>query len=205
MPPDFVVNVDADISFEPDYFERLLDRFDADPSLGIASGSAFELEDGDWRAAPRDRLDGLGRVARVPLGVPPGDPAASRSGSRWDGIDEFKANARGWRTQAFEDIPFRHHRREGERDGAVAARAATRATPRTTSAIARGTSFSARSCNARREPAALGMIGATPRPSCAASRAAATRTRAPTFVASRACGACGCARSRRPDAATAQA
>ena len=35
----------------------------------------------------------------------------------WDGVDEFKANARGWRTRAFEDLPFRHHRREGERDG----------------------------------------------------------------------------------------
>jgi hypothetical protein len=35
----------------------------------------------------------------------------------WDGLDEFKANARGWRTHAFEDLPFRHHRREGERDG----------------------------------------------------------------------------------------
>jgi hypothetical protein len=35
----------------------------------------------------------------------------------WDGVDELKANALGWRTTAFEDIPFLHHRREGERDG----------------------------------------------------------------------------------------
>jgi hypothetical protein len=35
----------------------------------------------------------------------------------WDGIDEFKANARGWRTQTLVELPFRHHRREGVRDG----------------------------------------------------------------------------------------
>jgi poly-beta-1,6-N-acetyl-D-glucosamine synthase len=47
--PEIVVNVDADVSMEPHYFERLLARFDTDPSLGIASGSAFELRRGAWR------------------------------------------------------------------------------------------------------------------------------------------------------------
>src|SRR5687767_12275821 len=41
--PDIVVNVDADVTMEPDYFERLLDAFARDPALGIASGSAWEL------------------------------------------------------------------------------------------------------------------------------------------------------------------
>jgi hypothetical protein len=35
----------------------------------------------------------------------------------WDGIDEIKANARGWRTRTFVELPFRHHRPEGHRDG----------------------------------------------------------------------------------------
>ena len=48
VQPDVLVTVDADISMGPDYFERLLARFDADPSLGIASGSAFELRGGRW-------------------------------------------------------------------------------------------------------------------------------------------------------------
>jgi hypothetical protein len=34
----------------------------------------------------------------------------------WDGIDEVQANARGWRTGTLTDLPFRHHRREGERE-----------------------------------------------------------------------------------------
>ncbi len=37
----------------------------------------------------------------------------------WDGVDEFRANARGWTTKTFKDLPFRHHRAEGERDGSA--------------------------------------------------------------------------------------
>ena len=32
----------------PDYFERLIGRFAADPPLGIASGTCYEREDGEW-------------------------------------------------------------------------------------------------------------------------------------------------------------
>ena len=118
-PPDFVVNVDADISFDPDYFPRLLDRFDADPALGIASGSAFELQDGDWRQrhVTGSTVWGASRAFRWAC-LQEILPFEERVG--WDGIDEFKANARGWHTQAFEDLPFKHHRREGERDGRLA-------------------------------------------------------------------------------------
>ena len=45
VTPDVLVNVDADVTMEPDYFEQLLDAFASNPSLGIASGSAWELDD----------------------------------------------------------------------------------------------------------------------------------------------------------------
>lgn len=38
----FVGNLDADVSFGPDYFERLLRMFDGRPELGIAGGAVFE-------------------------------------------------------------------------------------------------------------------------------------------------------------------
>jgi glycosyltransferase involved in cell wall biosynthesis len=115
-PPEVVVNVDADVSFPADYFERLLREFDADPRLGIASGSAYELHRGIWqqRFVTGTTVWGASRAYRwdclkelLPL----------EERVAWDGLDEFKANARGWRTHAFEGLPFRHHRREGERDG----------------------------------------------------------------------------------------
>jgi poly-beta-1,6-N-acetyl-D-glucosamine synthase len=154
--PDFVVNVDADISIEPDYFARLLDRFDADPELGIASGSAFELQDGVWRQrhVTGSTVWGASRAFRWAClrEILPFEERVA-----WDGIDEFKANARGWRTLAFEDLPFKHHRREGERDGSWRARrnqghAAYYVGYRPWYLVLRSL------FNARREPASLGMI-----------------------------------------------
>lgn len=115
-PPDVLVNVDADITFEPDYFERLLAKFAGDPSLGIASGSAYELRGGQWeqRFVTGSTVWGASRAYRwdcLQQLLPLEERVA------WDGVDEFKANARGWRTVAFEELPFKHHRREGERDG----------------------------------------------------------------------------------------
>jgi N-acetylglucosaminyldiphosphoundecaprenol N-acetyl-beta-D-mannosaminyltransferase len=114
--PDVVVNVDADVTMEPDYFERLLDRFLEDPSLGIASGSAWEPINGIsrqrfvtggtvWGAMRAYRWQCLQDVL----------PLEERHG--WDGADELKARARGWTTRTFTDLPFRHHRPEGTRDG----------------------------------------------------------------------------------------
>jgi asparagine synthase (glutamine-hydrolysing) len=116
LEPDVVVKLDADVSFEADYFERLLDAFIADPSLGIASGSAYECQNGVWRQlhGTRTSVWGASRVYRWAC-LRDVSPLEQRMG--WDGIDEFKANVGGWTTRTLLDLPFRHHRREGERDG----------------------------------------------------------------------------------------
>lgn len=114
--PEVVVKLDADVSFEPDYFERLLDAFAAEPLLGIASGLAEELADGEWR--PRfntgSSVWGAARAYRREclLDV---SPLEERMG--WDGIDEVKARLHGWTTGTLRELRFRHHRLEGERDG----------------------------------------------------------------------------------------
>ena len=38
LDAEFITNVDADVSFEPEYFAKLRDEFDRRPCLGIASG-----------------------------------------------------------------------------------------------------------------------------------------------------------------------
>ena len=156
-PPEVAVNVDADISMEPDYFRRLLANFDEDAALGIASGSAFELQDGAWRQrhVTGSTVWGASRAYRWAClqAILPFEERVA-----WDGIDEFKANARGWRTFAFEALPFRHHRREGERDGSIwrarqnQGHAAYYVGYRPWYLVLRSL------WNARREAAALGMI-----------------------------------------------
>jgi biofilm PGA synthesis N-glycosyltransferase PgaC len=120
-PVDVVVKLDADVSMEPSYFERLLAVFEADPSLGIASGSCFEQVDGRWveTHVTEAAVRGATRAYRWAClqGVL---PLEERVG--WDGIDELKANVQGWRTAIVHDLPFRHHRPVGARDGAATTR-----------------------------------------------------------------------------------
>jgi poly-beta-1,6-N-acetyl-D-glucosamine synthase len=116
--PGFVAKVDADVSFEPDFFGRLLGAFAADPRLGMASGACHELQDGGWlpRYGTGDNVWGAARAYRREC-LRAVLPLEERMG--WDGIDVIKANVGGWRTTALLDLPFRHHRPEAARDDAA--------------------------------------------------------------------------------------
>ena len=116
QPVDIVVKLDADVSFDADYFERMLSAFAADPTLGIASGECFELRSGEWqptyvtaghaRGATRGyRWECLQELLPLP----------ERMG--WDTADELQANVRGWRTGVIRGLAFYHHREVGARDG----------------------------------------------------------------------------------------
>jgi poly-beta-1,6-N-acetyl-D-glucosamine synthase len=154
---DVVVKVDADIDFDADFFEALIGRFDRDPLLGIASGTCYELDDGEWvrRTKADTTVWGATRAYRVDCIA---DLEALEPCMGWDGLDEISVQLRGMRTQTFVDIPFRHHRPEGAREttslhqGDALGRAAWymgyRPTYLTMRALYR----------ARREPAALGML-----------------------------------------------
>lgn len=119
--PDVIVKLDADVSMDRDYFEKVLAAFAADPDLGIAGGSCYELLDGEWTEThvTGDHVRGASRCYRREC-LRAVTPLEERLG--WDGIDELKAAVLGWRTRLLRDVPFRHHRRVGERDGASTAR-----------------------------------------------------------------------------------
>lgn len=160
MLPDVVVKLDADVSFGPDYFERLLAAFEADPRLGIASGSAYELDGaGEWRQqfSTGSSVWGATRAYRLRC-LEDVQPLDEEMG--WDGIDRLKANMLGWRTTTVLDLPFRHHRQEGERDGVR--RKAWAAQGRVSHYMGYRFWYMVLRAlhHARREPAALAMIGA---------------------------------------------
>jgi poly-beta-1,6-N-acetyl-D-glucosamine synthase len=156
--PDLVIKVDADVSFSADYFEQLVARFAADPRLGIAGGTCYELEDGEWkpRFVTGNRVRGASRAYRwrcyqdvLPLENRPG----------WDGIDEMRAAARGWRSASFGELAFFHHRLLGRRDQSRwrrlfdVGRSAHYTGYRPTYLVLRSL------FKARREPAALALVG----------------------------------------------
>lgn len=112
---ELVAKIDADVSLGIDYFQRLVKAFAADPALGIASGSGFELEGGEWRQrfATGASVWGAARMYRRQC-LEQILPLEERMG--WDGIDVIKARVRGWRTQTLLDLPFYHHRLEARRE-----------------------------------------------------------------------------------------
>jgi biofilm PGA synthesis N-glycosyltransferase PgaC len=112
---DVIVKLDADVSFGDDFFATLVKAYD-NPQLGIASGTCYELDGGVWtqRHVTGSSAWGATRAYRATC-LDSVMPLEERMG--WDGIDELKARLRGWETQTLVDLPFRHHRAEGERDG----------------------------------------------------------------------------------------
>jgi len=116
--PDVVVKLDADLTFDPTYFEQLLAAFAADPRLGIASGICLEERDGEWRPlhGTRSHVWGAARAYRRDC-LAEVQPLVERQG--WDEIDALRAQVRGWRVGTIPELFFRHHRPEGERDGGL--------------------------------------------------------------------------------------
>ena len=113
--PELVAKVDADISMDEDYFERLVGAFREDGTLGIASGTCYEHDGQEWRQrfVTGASVWGAARVYRWRC-LEQILPLEQRMG--WDGIDIVKANVRGWSTRTFLDLPFRHHRVEAVRE-----------------------------------------------------------------------------------------
>ena len=116
---DVIVKLDADVSMRSDYFERLLSAFRWNGSLGMASGSAYELADGEWkqRFGTGTSVWGAARAYRRRC-LEDVLPLEERMG--WDTVDEHKAQLRGWQTRTL-DLPFHHHRRRRPRRSRYAA------------------------------------------------------------------------------------
>jgi biofilm PGA synthesis N-glycosyltransferase PgaC len=115
--PDVVVKLDADVSFDGDFLERLTGEFCADPRLGITGGICHEHVGGRWvpQHVARSHVRGATRAYRFDC-LRQIAPLEERMG--WDGVDELKAGVRGWRVRSIPDLPFLHHRSLAQREGA---------------------------------------------------------------------------------------
>lgn len=108
-------NVDADISFEQDHMEFLLQRVAEDPRLGVA-GTIFK-ERGGYRS-DSDSFEGQNHVSgqcqlfRRECFEDVGGYVPHRAGGI-DWIAVTTARMRGWKTQSFREKSFFHHRSLG--------------------------------------------------------------------------------------------
>jgi hypothetical protein len=110
---DFVVKLDCDLSFEADYFERLLSKFESDSRLGIASGVYLEAPGGTlWSEVemPPYHAAGASKILRRECFEQIGGFIPYRG---WDTVDEIRAMSLKWRTCHFPEAKMRHWKLEG--------------------------------------------------------------------------------------------
>jgi poly-beta-1,6-N-acetyl-D-glucosamine synthase len=114
-----VMKLDGDIELAPGYLRELMERFAADPALGLAGGVLDEpTADGGMRRIqiPRVHVHGaLKCYSRACFEAIGG--VQERLG--WDTIDETYARMRGFKAWSFPDVVSIHHRPLGSADGTV--------------------------------------------------------------------------------------
>jgi glycosyltransferase involved in cell wall biosynthesis len=113
---DFIVKLDGDLRFAPDYFQRCFEHFREQSDLGIGGGEIHHDLGHELRleANPRFHVRGATKIYRRACWDAIGGLWA---GVGWDTIDEVKANMLGWKTRSFADLPLVHLRPTGAADG----------------------------------------------------------------------------------------
>jgi poly-beta-1,6-N-acetyl-D-glucosamine synthase len=111
---DYIVKLDGDVSFEPDYFEKCFAHFDAEVRLGISGGLVCNLRNGvveaESKIDPRFHVRGATKIYRAECWRAIGGLIRAPG---WDTLDEVKANMLGWVTRTLEGIKLIHHRPTG--------------------------------------------------------------------------------------------
>jgi biofilm PGA synthesis N-glycosyltransferase PgaC len=114
---DYIGIVDADVSFDKDYYSLLIEEFKKNPKLGIAGGNYFDTIDGKkvpvypspysvrgatqfFRRKCFDQIGGL-----IPMKYGGEDAAAC-----------FSARMYGWETKSFPYLVVLHHRLTGDKN-----------------------------------------------------------------------------------------
>ena len=107
---DYIGLLDADVRFKPDYFANLIQRFEANPRLGLAGGLVPDVVNGKIIPSPPQNLkeiagatqffrrscfESLGGLTPIPEGG-------------WDAITSVQARRNGYETQTFPDLIVEH-------------------------------------------------------------------------------------------------
>lgn len=104
---DYIVKLDGDLQFPPDYFEFQLNAMNENPLLGMSSGKTWQPHDGRLvlDSMPDDHVRGPAKLYRRACYEAIGGLQKVRG---WDTIDELKAQVLGWETRSFEHLVLVH-------------------------------------------------------------------------------------------------
>jgi len=112
---DFIGNLDADVTFGPDYFERLIDEFVRNPRLGVGGGWVCEKRRGAFRPRPgnttRDASGAVEIFRRRCFEEIEGFPELRYGGE--DAAAQAVARMHGWEVASFPHLRVQHHKTPG--------------------------------------------------------------------------------------------
>ena len=117
----YVGHLDADVSFDQTYYERLIAKFQQNSRLGIAGGYIYEERDGQFQIRRTNTVRsvaGAVQLFRKECYQQIGGVDPVRVGGE-DSIAETKARMRGWEVEAFPELLVFHHRSSLSKRGAV--------------------------------------------------------------------------------------
>jgi glycosyltransferase involved in cell wall biosynthesis len=113
---DFIVKLDGDLSFSPEYFQSCFRVFQKESTLGIAGGTIYNVINGELypEVCPAFHVRGATKIYRRACWEAIGGlwPAPG-----WDTMDEVKAQMLGWSTRTLPELHVLHHRPTGKNDG----------------------------------------------------------------------------------------
>jgi biofilm PGA synthesis N-glycosyltransferase PgaC len=112
---DYFGNIDGDVTFAPDFYATLMQRMEADPSLGIAGGFIYHASEGrEWSYFTNPKVVGgpiqfFRRTFWDQVGgyLPFGQE---------DAIVQMMARMHGWKIQSFSDLRVLHHKTPKEKN-----------------------------------------------------------------------------------------
>lgn len=118
---NFLGILDADVSFEPSYYERVLTKFRENPKLGIAGGILSEPHAGEWTqqlTSTSWSVSGPIQMFRRQCYEDIGGYITLQKGGV-DAVAEVMARMHKWEVRSFPDIKVLHHRPTGSSYGNI--------------------------------------------------------------------------------------
>lgn len=112
---DFMGNVDADVSFETNYFEKLIGKFNENRRLGVADGTILEANRGECRERAENRSRNVAEAIQMfhrQCFEEIGGFLPLKEGVE-DTMAKIMAQIKGWEVRTFKELSVLHYRQTG--------------------------------------------------------------------------------------------
>jgi len=110
---DLIGHLDADISFDSDYFQRIIEKFNGNPRLGLAGGYIYEQSRGHFESRRFNTgrsVGGAVQLFRRACYEAVGPLVPFVMGGE-DAYAEVMARMKGWEVRSFPELKVFHHRK----------------------------------------------------------------------------------------------